>query len=250
MNAPASPKLLLPLRVPELGSSLGRLVTGTGRYPSGLALDAVRVRLATRVMEDAGEARRLAARDEREAALATVGRAAWLEAWEEAVAAVADLIVARVSEHLDAEADAVHMPRRLRRAYRMDAVDERALRARLGSAGVGLVSALDWMDRCAEQARYATARERAAVEAWQQALTTCARRLEDAWLALEAAVETELGRWERVADQVAAWRKPLWPVVAVGAVALGAAVWLGLVLGGYVPPPRWFARLWQQVFGA
>ena len=42
--------LLLPLRVPELGPSLGKLVSGTERPTHWIPLDTVRYRLATRII--------------------------------------------------------------------------------------------------------------------------------------------------------------------------------------------------------
>lgn len=242
-----TPKLLLPLRVPELGPSLGKLVVGTGRRPAGMSLDACRIQLATRVIEHAGEARQLAAREERSAALGALGREAWLSAWEEAVTGVAGALIERVNHQLDAEAAAVRMPRRLRRRVQLDEVERRALAARLGASGARLIPTLDDLARRAADARDATARERAAVEAWQDALKTAARRLEAAWLALEDAVEAEGREWERVADRIAAWRKPLWPVLVVTGVALAGAVWLGLVFGGYAPAPGWLLELWSTL---
>ncbi len=242
-------KLLLPLRVPELGPSLGKLVVGAGRSAGWIALDGIRLRLATRVIEGAGEARRLAAREERSAALAAIGRAIWQEAWDEAVAGVAELLFEGVSVHLEAEARAVRMPRKLRARLRLNAGEKRAVTARLGSAGAQLVPLLDALEHHAAQARDATALEREAVEeAWQDSLKVAARRLEAAWLALEEAVEKEAVHWKRVADRVGAWRKPVWPVVVTGAAAMAVAVWLGLVLGGYVTPPEWFVRGWELVF--
>jgi hypothetical protein len=52
-----------------------------------------------------------------------------------------------------------------------------------------------------------------------------------------------------VADRVASWRRPWWPVVVVGAPLAAAAGWLGLVFGGYVAPPAWLAAVWTRVFG-
>lgn len=239
-----SSKLLLPLRIPELGPSLGKLITGTGRLPGGMTLDAFRVQLATRVIEHAGEARQLAAREERTAALDAVGREAWLAAWEETVTAVAGALIDRVNQRLDAEAAAVRMPRRLSHRVRLDHVERRALTARLGSSGSRLIPAIDQLSAAASRARVATPLERAAVEAWQDDLKTAARRLEAAWLALEDGVEAELLDWDRVADRVAMWRKPLWPVLVVTAIGLAAATWLGLVFGGYLPAPTWLQSLW------
>ncbi len=243
-----SPKLLLPLRIPELGPSLGKIVTGTGRDPGGLELDAIRYRITTRIFEGAGEARRLAAREERKAAVAAIGRTAWLEAWEEAVAGVAEQLISRIAARLDAEARAVRMPRRRRLRLQLDAAQRGALAARLGSAGAGLVPALDLLEERAAPALGATALEREVVEAWQDALTTAARRLEAAWLDLEDAIEQEWRHWERVASNVAGWRKPLWPVLVVSGLVMVAAVWLGLVMGGYIAAPSWLADAWSWVF--
>ena len=59
----------------------------------------------------------------------------------------------------------------------------------------------------------------------------------------------EYQRWRGVADEVASWRKPMWPVVVVGLVALATAVWLGLVFGGYVESPAWLSYVWVSLFG-
>ena len=243
-----SPKLLVPLRVPELGPYLGKVITGTGRDPGGLELDALRYRLATRVIEAAGESRRLAARDEREAALAALGRAVWLEAWEETVAGVAELLVDQVTRRLDAEARAAGMPQRRRSRLTLGPEGQGALAARLGSAGAELVPVLDLLEERIQPALSATAIELDAMAEWQEALTTSARRLEAAWLELELAIEEEERRWLRLADEVAGWHRPLWPVLVAIVPALGVAVWLGLVLGGYVDAPGWFASAWGFLF--
>lgn len=242
-------KLLLPLRVPELGPYLGKLVTGRGRPPGRVPLDEFRYRLVTRVIEHAGEARRLSANEERGPAVAALGRAVWLAAWEESVGAVADAMVVRINAQLDAAARAVRMPRRLRRRVTLDDAERRALGARLGSSGAMLIPTLDLVEQRGAEALAATPLQRDAVIAWQEALKTAARRLEAAWLALEDAVEAELDRWTDVAERVARWRKPLWPVVVTGMIGLIAAAWLGLAFGGYLPAPEWLVRWWEQAMG-
>lgn len=240
------PKLLLPLRIPELGPSFGKLITGTGRVPGGMALDAPRYRMVTRMIEHAGEARRLAGSEARRPAVAALGRELWLAAWDEAVGTVAEELVRRINERLAAEARAVRMPRRLRRRVLLEPAEQRALTARLGSSGAILIPTLDEMGRCGETALAASALEHEAVTAWQEALKTAARRLEAAWLALEDAVNAEAARWAEVADRVAAWRKPLWPVFLLGAIALLVVLWFGFTFGGYLPAPAWLVRLWEQ----
>ncbi|KPJ96466.1 MAG: hypothetical protein AMS18_00765 [Gemmatimonas sp. SG8_17] len=244
----SNPKLLLPLRIPELGPSLGKLVTGTPRPSDWLPLDGTRYRLATCIISSTGEARRLAANEERAAALAAIGRAAWQEAWEEAVSSVADLVLSRIAEQLEAEAVAVGMSRRRRGELGIGAADRRALVARLGSVGSDLVPVLDELDERANDALDATALNRGAVEAWQESLKLAARHLEAAWLALEQGVEREESRWRGVADQVAGWRRPLWPVGLAAALVLLPTLWLGLILGGYVDVPIWLQSAWSAIF--
>jgi hypothetical protein len=110
-----------------------------------------------------------------------------------------------------------------------------------------LVPALDQVELRGEPAREATALERAEVEAWQDALRTSARRMEAAWLHLERAVAVETRRWKDVAETISLWRRSWWPVVVGSVLALAVAGWLGLVFGGQLPAPTWFAGLWEQV---
>jgi hypothetical protein len=173
----------------------------------------------------------------------------WLAAWDESVSGVAQTLVAGINARLEAEARTVRMPRRLRRRVGLDEAERRALAARLGSSGAILIPALDAVERWGEKALVATPAERDAVTAWQEALKTAARRLEAAWLALEEAVQAELARWSEVADRVAGWRKPLWPVMVLGALATLAGVWFGLMFGGYLPAPAWLLTLWEQGIG-
>jgi hypothetical protein len=241
-----SPKLLVPVRVPELGPSLGKLLTGTGRVPDPV-VERERLALVSRLIEASGEARRLAAEEKRGAAVGALGLPVWLDAWERAVSAIARSLIERVNAELDAEARAVRMPRRLRRKAVLDAAEVRGLTGRLGAAGADLVPALDALHASGERLLAATAADRAPLEEWQQALLKAARRLEAAWLALEEQLDAEAGRWRAVAAAVAAWRRPRWPVAAVGVPALAAAAWLGLVLGGYIPAPWWLAELWARL---
>jgi len=87
-------------------------------------------------------------------------------------------------------------------------------------------------------------------EAWRSSLVAVARRVESAWLALEAAAAREEAGWEEDVVQVRAWRRTVWPLWLLTAVVTGAAVYLGLALGGFLPLPRilepfaewWWAR--------
>ncbi|HXH63108.1 MAG TPA: hypothetical protein VNG95_02935, partial [Gemmatimonadales bacterium] len=61
-------------------------------------------------------------------------------------------------------------------------------------------------------------------------------------LALEAAVDAERERWRPEIEGIAAWRPPLWPVFALWTPLAAAALWLGLILGGYLDAPIWLAQ--------
>jgi len=244
-----SPHLLLPLRFPELGPSLGKLVSGTGRGRGTgyLPIDDVRYHLVNRIIRCAGEARRLAASGERDAALAALGRDAWLLAWEDAVTAVADRLVDEVESRLEAEGRSVRMPARLRREIALEPAERRAVGARLGSTGADLIAALDRVDATGAAVAGATGLERPALDAWQSALTHAARQLEAAWLRLEDAVDREMARWRAVGERVSRWRRPRWPVVLTAAVAVPLAVWVGLAIGGAVGVPAWLAPVLDLV---
>jgi hypothetical protein len=116
---------------------------------------------------------------------------------------------------------------------------------RLGAAGADLVPALDALQARGERLLQASANDRGALDEWQQALLLAARRLEAAWLALEEQADAELTRSQEEAAAVARWRRPVWPLLAVGAPALAVATWLGLVMGGYVAAPAWLSRIWS-----
>jgi len=238
-----SPKLLIPVRVPELGPSLGKILTGSGRAVAPV-VERQRLALLARLIEASGEARRLAAEGQRDGAIAALGLPVWLDAWEQAAGTIARAMIERANTTLDAHARAVRMPRRLRRKVLLDSAEARGLTGRLGACGADLVPALDALQARGDALRRATAAERNALDDWHHALLTAARRMEAAWLALEEQLEAEEVRWRQVAATVAAWRRPLWPVFAIGLPALAAALWLGLVLGGYVPSPAWLSRLW------
>jgi hypothetical protein len=239
--------LLIPIRTPELGPPLGKVVVGTGRRPAGLDLTPIRLGLATRLFDLAGKARHLADRNRRKAAVEAIGRPLWLEAWEEAVNSVTDLIVDRANTHIGAAADAVGMPARRRKKLFVSPSERRTLHARLGSTAAGMVKSLGDVDAWSSKA--VIGKNGDGMRAWQEAIRTAARRLEAAWLALEEAVVVEGARWDEVVRDVTAWKKSMWPVVVTGVVAAAGAVWLGLVFGGYLDSPPWFTAAWSAVTG-
>src|SRR5436190_680924 len=99
----------------------------------------------------------------------------------------------------------------------------------------------DIREAVATRVREASVLDKAAHAEWQEALRTAARRLEAAWLALETQVADEHRRWADEIDAVARWRPSLWPLVTLWTPLGVALIWLGLVLGGYLPAPAWLA---------
>jgi hypothetical protein len=199
------------------------------------------------VFDLVGEARRLAERDDRAAALATVGRTAWLEAWEEAVSSATDLMVDRANERIRLAAESVKMPARNREKMMVTERERRMLHARMGSSAAPMVKTLNQLESLGQRA--AVGKSGDGMRVWQDALRTSARRLEGAWLALEDAAELESVRWEVAVREVAQWRRAMWPVWVTGLVAMAAAVWLGLVFGGYVASPEWLTMVWSVIGG-
>lgn len=244
MNAPL--KLLMPLRVPELAPSLGRIIVPRRQQPPWVPLDDIREELATRVLELGGEGRAAAARnggaEDRARVLETTGRRAWAAAWDHAVRRAA----ARVAEALAAEITRTgrraRLPRRLLRRHLLTNAEKRAIGARLGTGGGAFVAALDELEAAAARVADASVLDKDAHAAWQEALRTVTRRLEAAWLALEAEVEEERRRWNPELEAIAAWHPALWPVVVVWLPLVVLLVWFGLILGGYVSAPAWLAQ--------
>ena len=237
--------------VPELGPSLGRLVDPPlirgDRGSLDLFLDDIRLDLVTGIFELAGAARSFAASGDRQGAIASLSRVAWLDLWERAVAAAAERLAEVVNAKLGEAAIESRLPARQLDVFRLKAEDVRAITSRLGSGGAGFVSALDALEQTVPGASASGTRGRAGEEEWQRALAAAARRLESAWLALAGGARAEQDRWKAEIDRARAWRRPTWLLWLSSVSVLAAATYLGLVLGGYLPVPlplRPLAELW------
>ena len=244
MNPPL--KLLMPLRVPELAPSLGRVIVPRRLFDPWVPLDDIREELATRVLELGGDGRATAAREaegnqDRGRILEVTGRRSWAAAWEHAVRRAG----ARVADALDAEitrtARQVRLARRRLRRHLLTSAEKRAIAARLGAGGATFVAALDALEAAGGRVADASVLEKDAHVEWQEALRTVARRLEAAWLALEAEVDEERARWTPEIDALAAWRPSPWPIFVIWTPLAMLLIWLGLILGGYLPAPAWLA---------
>lgn len=237
--------------VPELGPSLGRLVDPPqvrgDRGSLDLILDDIRLDLVTGIFELAGAARSFAASGDRQGAISSLSRVAWLGLWERAVAMSAERLAEVVNARLGEAAIESRLPASQLDDFRLKAEDIRAIASRLGSGGAGFVSALDALEQTVHGASASGSRGRAGQEDWQRALAAAARRMESAWMSLAAGARVEQDRWKAEIERVRAWRRPTLALWLVSAAVLAAATYLGLVLGGYLPvlpPLQPLAELW------
>jgi hypothetical protein len=237
--------------IPELGPSLGRLsdppAGPTDRDPLAIVLDDIRLDLVTGLFDRAGAARSFAAAGDRHSAVASLGRVAWLDLWERAVAAAAQRLADAVTARMRAAAAESRLPARKLAAVLFTAEDVRAIASRLGSGGANFVSALDALEQTVPAAAASGNRGRLGQEEWQRALAATARRLESSWLALTVATKQEQERWKGEIERIKAWHRSLWPLWLLTLAVLGITTYLGLILGGYLPVPgplRGFAEFW------
>src|SRR2546428_4342111 len=170
-------KIPMPLRVPELAPSLGRVLVPRRVTEPWVPIDDIREALATRVLELGGEARAAAEREDRERVLETVSRRAWLAAGEQAVRRVADRVTHALDGRIERAARRVRMPRRRWRRRPLSPSQKRAIAPRLTTGGEPFVAALDALDAVVARVRDATVLDKGAHGEWQEALRSAARRL-------------------------------------------------------------------------
>lgn len=213
----------------ELGPFLGHLASPDAPGSRDPELEPVRLAMLSALFERAGRARALLASGDAPAARAALSRDAWLGIWEAAVAGAAEALLSGVERRFR-EAAAVSRLRPRKVSSRLPgAEDRRILDARLGSAGMGL-----------EQAALELAR--GSLD-WDEAIRRTAGEFTGAWDQLLALARQERDFWDRRVAAVRAWRRPWRPLILGGGAALVLAVWLGLVLGGYLPVPGFLRPL-------
>jgi hypothetical protein len=231
VTAPGTPAAL-----PELGPLLGRLIAPPGeKTPFEAALDGVRVALLTELFDKAGAARGFLLVGDLPGARAALGRTAWLEVWERAVAAALECILEEIERNLRDAAAVSRYPRERLAAALPDPEERRLLAGRLSAAGIGLETALERLGE--------TGRD------WNEQLRRVCGELEAAWDRLVSTALQELAGWNRRALEIRVWRRPWMPLLVAGGVLLALSVWLGLVLGGYLPTPGWLRPLAEWVWG-
>ncbi len=195
---------------PELGPWLGVLASPRPRPAPGLVpLDDIRMALVSRLLEEAHRP-------------SPDWLAAWLDAARAATARTTDILVQRAAD----AATASRAPERVAREAKPGEEDLRILAARIESAGIPLEEVLNSLPSGGESGRH---------------FSRIGGALEESWLELERVVGSTAAEWARLAAAVEAWRRPTAPLwIASSAVLLLAAL-VGLVLGGHLPGPAWFA---------
>ncbi|MEP6473187.1 MAG: hypothetical protein ABJC74_05665, partial [Gemmatimonadota bacterium] len=179
------------LALPELGPYLGRLAAAPRARPAAwLAVDDLRLALATRLFKLAGSARMAG-----DAAPDVLTAARWSEAWQETVKSVAARMVTMVEGQLRQAAAASRLPKQRLERSLMTEADRRALTARLGEGGASLLTALEELERIRGLLSASPAAASVLGAEWLEAVAAAARRQESAWRDLEEALAREAPLW-------------------------------------------------------
>ncbi|MGH7658880.1 MAG: hypothetical protein ACREL6_11660 [Gemmatimonadales bacterium] len=184
-----------------------------------------------------GEARSWSRAGDTAAAIEALNRPMWLAAWEHAVQEAAIRAGVEVTRRLRLAAAESRMPRRRLEQVLPTPDEVHVTAARFGSGGAGFVESLAGLEESVEAV---LRHESGSVADWNDALLRVARRLEAAWLSLEAAAAREWTLWAGEFEAARRWRRPRLPLWLVTAGLLGITTWLGLVLGGFLRSPGWF----------
>jgi hypothetical protein len=219
--------------LPELGPSLGRLVLPP-TSPAATPLAPIRLALVTGLFDAAGQARSALAAGSMAEARGGLAPAVWSELWGRAAEDATTAVVNVLESRLNAAAAESRMPMRMRERLRITEAERRAIHARLGGGGTAMLREAELLPRADDAA-------------WVERVGAATRRVESAWLALEAAAARELADWEPEISAARSWRRPTWPLWAVTVAVVALATWAGLLLGGYLPVPgplRPFVEFW------
>jgi len=224
-------------------------VSGPGRTGDPV-LERIRLGLASELFDAAGRARRLAREHEVEQAMAELASGVWRQAWERAVPAAAERLVDVLGRRFTAAGRESRMPAPMLKRCLPSESERLAIAAHLGKGTRRLEDALEELDGAVARVA-ASRREPEGLAAWGKAVELCARRVEAAWLDLEDAVLRERDRWAAEIEAVRRWRRPKWPMMILSFAVAAAAVYLGLVFGGFIDPPEWLRPLaeywWERL---
>lgn len=213
--------------LPELGPLLGRLLAAPAEPSAALAsLEPIRLALLSAIFAKAGAARSQLASGDESAARVSLGPAAWLEVWEQAVTGAARVIIAEQERRLRGAAVRSRYPSKRLTTALPDGEERRLLSGRLSAAGSGLEEAVLLLEDSSRP--------------WPEALRRAGGELQAAWDRLTATARQEIDKSERRAAEISSWRRPWTPLVIAGTVLLASALWVGLMLGGYIAVPGWF----------
>lgn len=150
--------------------------------------------------------------------------AAWVAIWGATAHALTDTVLAEARDAIRQAVAHSRYPAKRAAALLPDAETADALLQRLLAAGISLESL------SAAPATPALARQRASA-------------LEAAWDEARTIALADRARWQAIASELAAWRRPVRPVLLAGGVAVllvgVAAAWLG----GWLPAPAWFGPI-------
>lgn len=222
--------------LPELGPSLGRLVLPP-ISPAAEPLAPIRLALVTGLFDAAGRARSALNAGSVAEARACLAPGVWSGLWDRAVEDATSVVANALEAGLNAAAAESRMPVRMRERLRITEQERRAIHARMGAGGTAMLREAELLPEATDAA-------------WVERVGAAARRVESAWLALEAAAAHELAEWEPEIAAARSWRRPTWPLWVLTLGLLALAIWAGLLLGGYlsVPGPLrplvefWWAR--------
>ena len=215
------------IRTTELGPWLGRLVTPPEPATAAeVLLSEVRLQLVTDVF----------------------GRIEWLAAWQTAVSRAATLVATAAESRIRDAALESRFPARRLLPMLPTQEDREILLARLSAAGIGLETLVS-RSASRPMGRLADTQERSTLELEDAGhLRMICGELEVAWDRLIKTADEELSRGDRIAGEIRSWKRPLAPLLIGGTLLLGAATWVGLVLGGYVGAPGWFLPVAEWVW--
>ncbi|MEO8199179.1 MAG: hypothetical protein ABI679_01535 [Gemmatimonadota bacterium] len=240
----SSPVRVLPaVQIPELGPALGRVAMPS--RGKATFLDQVRLDLATAIFDMAADARSWSSAGDRQAAVDSLGQSAWLGAWEAAVRTTALQVAAETDARIEAASLESRIPRARRKKLLLSQAERRSMAARLGTGGFALGESLALLHIENQRMRESGVLDRDAGERWRAALTTAARKVESAWISLEEEAQSEWARWTPLVESARAWRRPRWPLWLITAVLLSVAIYVGLVVGGYLHGPAFLDRFAQ-----